>query len=76
LQARGKVEALRQEELEFLGMVQSRDTEEHKEEKKREQNRLMKKNLQKEYDRELEENRIKLNKELRDSESKDIENEE
>jgi len=36
----------------------------------------MKKNLQKEYDKELEENRIKLNKELRISESKDIENEE
>jgi len=48
MQAREKVEAMRQEELEFLGMVQSQDNEEHKEERKREENRLLKKNLQKE----------------------------
>jgi len=57
-------------------MKANKHVDELEDEKRREENRRIKKLIQKEYEKELEETRIKLNKELRDSDSKDIENEE
>lgn len=67
---------MREEELEFLGMKFTKRNEDVDEEKLRTENRRNKKLIQKEYEKDLEDMRIKLNKELRDSETKDIENEE
>lgn len=76
MQAREKVEIMREEELEFLGMKWFKNSEDVKAEKTRVENRQMRKIVQSQYEKDLEDQRERLEKELRESEIKDLENQE
>lgn len=76
MQAREKVEIMREEELEFLGMKWFKNSDDVQAEKIRVENRQQRKIVQSQYEKDLEDMRIRLDKELRDSEIKDLENQE
>jgi len=72
--AREKVDTMREEELEFLGMKWFKNAEDVQAENIRKENRNERKVVQFRYEKDLEEIKDKLDKELLESESKDIEN--
>lgn len=76
IQARARVDKLREEELAFLGMKQCKKVEDVQEEKLREENRERRKMIQRNQAKNMDDMRLKLNKELRDKESNDMENKE
>lgn len=73
MQARELVDAMREEELEFLGMKWFKDPTVVQAENMRKENREQRKVTQLQYEKDLQDMKEKIDKELKDSDSKDLE---
>lgn len=73
MQARELVDAMREEELEFLGMKWFKDAAVVEAENMRKENREQRKVTQLQYEKDLQDMKEKIDKELKDSDSKDLE---